>query len=121
MILNFPPKLFQKNMKIHITTREREDQAYLNFHDRVWDTLDKEIKSRKFKNDESLEFSLDSVCFCVAQQLGAYLEIPEPGTYVFDFTRVYYSPTGRIVDMSRPSMWNTPGSLGDFIDKAFFK
>jgi hypothetical protein len=75
-------------MKLNIAVKEREDQSRWNCLGMVTKELQREIKSRNFKNEDSLEMSFDSLCVDVSMRLGINFDIIN-GEYIFDFTDLW--------------------------------
>jgi hypothetical protein len=70
---------------LNIVVKNREDQNRWDLLGQVGKELQKEIKSRKFKNEDSLEQSFDSLCVDVAMKMGAEFNISDTQEYIFDF------------------------------------
>lgn len=105
-------------MKTNIIVKNREDQEMWDLLGSVGRELSKEIKSRNFKNDESMEVCLDLICLDVANRLGAVFESTKDGL-LFDFTDTYIRRPD-VWKLNDPSLQNVSGSLADTIAKKFF-
>jgi hypothetical protein len=75
-------------VKLNIAVKERKDQSRWDCLGKVTKELQREIKSRNFKNEDSLEMSFDSLCIDVSMRLGINFDIID-GEYIFDFTNLW--------------------------------
>ena len=73
-------------MELNLVVKNRADQDRLDLFEQVGKELQKEIKSRGFKNEDSFELCFDLLCVDVAMRMGADFGIVGE-EYIFDFSR----------------------------------